>query len=133
MRADCAQHVCDRVADTTAEQKYRRKRSIFDAAPRGPLKAKMPERCGMPLAQMFILWCEQSKPGDKLFLGAAHIDRHAGASLGMLHGTPALPAFCPHQLACCRDCLQVHMVDQATRLERSCVLRGSQQWVRFSV
>lgn len=50
--ADCAQHVCDRVDDTTAEQKRRRKRSIFDAAPRGPLKAEMPERCGMPLAQM---------------------------------------------------------------------------------
>lgn len=68
------------------EQNSRRKRSIFDAAPRGPLKAKMPERCGMPLAQMFISWCEQSKPGDKLFLGVAHMDRHARASLGMLRG-----------------------------------------------
>lgn len=84
--ADCAQHVCDGVADPTVEQKSRRKRSIFDAAPRGPLEAKMPECCGTPLAQMFILWCEQSKPGDKLFLGVAHMDRHARVSLQMLCG-----------------------------------------------
>lgn len=67
--ADCARHVWDRVAETTAEQKSRRRRSIFDAAPRGPLEAKMPARCGTPLAQMFIPWCEHNKPGDKLFLG----------------------------------------------------------------
>lgn len=67
--ADCARHVWDRAADTTAEQKSRRRRSIFDAAPRGPLEAKMPVRCGTPLAQMFVPWCEHTKRGDKLFLG----------------------------------------------------------------
>lgn len=46
----------------------------------------MPELCGVPLAQLFILSCEQSKPGDKLFLGVVHRDRHAKASMGMLHG-----------------------------------------------
>lgn len=83
MCADCAQRACDGVADTTAEQKSRRKRSIFDAAPRGPLEAKMPERCGMPLAQMFVPWCERSKPGDKLFLGVVRMDRHTRTSPGM--------------------------------------------------
>ncbi|PKU33647.1 hypothetical protein llap_16049 [Limosa lapponica baueri] len=46
----------------------------------------MPEGCGMPLAQMFIAWCQQSKPGDKLFLGVACTDRHARVSPGMLRG-----------------------------------------------
>lgn len=97
---------------------------FFIQLPRGSLEAKMPECCGTPLSRCLYhdasrADLETSCSWERTSWTGAH--KHPQ---GCRVGPPALPAFCAQQLLCCRDSLQGHVVDQASRLEKSCVFRG---------